>query len=253
MNETMERRAAMEEEETVDLLPLFMALYKRWYLIAIVSVLSAVMFWLGSYMFLTPTYRTSCRVYVNNMLDSSEKTSVTTSDLSASRSLANTYSEIISGRTVLTEAAQKLGLARDYKQLSSSISVSTSDLSEIITITVIDTSPEIAQALARSIIEIAQEHVSDIVDGSSMRVIDAPYYPTSIYSPSYSKNTVIGFLLGAVLSAGGIILLTLLDNRVKDEDSLERRFNIVVLGSIPDIEEAGKASSRGAYGYEQRT
>ena len=248
MNESLVQTNTIVDEETIDILPLLMAIYKKWFLILIAAILFGAGAWLGSHLFLTPTYRTSCRVYVNNMLDSSGKTSVTSSDLNAARSLANTYADIISGRTVLEEAARNIGLERSYSELNHNISVSTGNSSEIITISVVDASPEIAQSLANSIIAVSQDHVANIVDGSSMRVIDEPYLPTGIYSPSYVRNAILGALLGALAMMVVVVLQVLLDNRVMDEDMLEKRFGIVVLGSIPDFDEANKAGSYGSYG-----
>ena len=247
MNESLEQNGVLEEE-TIDILPILTELWKKWFLILIAAIMLGAIAWLGSHLFLTPTYKTSCRVYVNNMLDSSGKTSVTSSDLNAARSLANTYADIIAGRTVLEEAARAIGIDRKYSQLNHRISVSTSSTSEIITISVVDASPQVAQALANSIIAVAQDHVANIVDGSSMRVIDEPYLPQDIYSPSYAKNGVLGALAGMLLAVTFVVLQVLLDNRVKDEDMLEKRFGIVVLGSIPDFEEAKKSGSYGSYG-----
>lgn len=248
MNESLGQNSAAANEETIDILPLLAALYKKWFLILLAAVLLGSGAWLGSHLFMTPTYRTSCRVYVNNMLDSSGKTSVTSSDLNAARSLANTYADIISGRTVLEEAARNIGLERSYSELSHRVSVTTGNSSEIISISVVDLTPEAAQSLANSIIAVSQDHVANIVDGSSMRVIDEPYLPQSIYSPNYGRNAILGALLGALLMMAVIVLQALLDNRVQDEDMLEKRFGIVVLGSIPDFDEAGKAGSYGSYG-----
>lgn len=252
MNESLGQKTFLEEEESVEILPLLMAVYKRWFAVVLAALVIGFAFWLGSHLFLTPTYRTSCRVYVNNMLDSSEKTSVSSSDLTASRSLAGTYAEIISGRTVLEEAARRVGVEQSYASLSRNITVTTGTSSEIITIAVVGRSPEAARGLAKSIVEVAQDHVASIVDGSSMRVIDEPFLPQSIYSPNYMRNAVLGAMLGAVLAVALIVLLTLLDNRVKDEDALEKRYGIVVLGSIPDFEEAGKVGSYDAYGTSRK-
>lgn len=249
MNELLRQEKRELEDESIDLGPLLVTLGKAWYILLLSAILFGALIWFGSHVFLTPTYKTNCRVYVNNMLDSSEKTSVTSSDLTAARSLANTYAEIIRGRTVLEEAARRLELPYTYTQLSKMVTVTTSSSSEIITISVETTSPETSRNLCNSIVEVAQAQVASIVDGSSMRVIDQPFLPLNINSPNYRRNAAIGACLGILLAAGVILLRTLVDNRIRDEETLESRFGIVILGSIPSFEEAHKSGGHYSYGY----
>ena len=234
----------------IDLLPVAKAVKKGIPWIIIAALFCGVLALLVSKFLITPTYRTSFRVYVNNALDTSDKTSVSSSDLSASRSLAATYSEIIKGRTVLTAAAKEAGLNVGYGQLNKMADVSTGNATEIITVNVTTADPSMSLRYAESIIKVAQEQVSNIVDGSSMRVIDEPYLPAGIYSPSYKKNVVLGAFFGAVLMLLFITLRALLDNRVRDEQTLEERFGYAILGSIPNQNAAGKAGKNySSYSY----
>ena len=54
-------------------------------------------------------------------------------------------------------------------------------------------------------------------------------------SPSTSKNTVIGLLVGLVLAVIVNLLRELLDTRIKNEEDLSRRYDIPILGVIPDF------------------
>ncbi len=251
MNSSTSRRNDRNDEELViDLVPVFKALRKHIILILAVALLFGAATWIGTHAFVTPTYRTSFRVYVNNSQDSSEKTTITSSDLSASRSLANTYAEIISGRTVLTKAAEMTGIFSGYSAVKNMVNVSTSNTTEIITVSVTTNSPDVSLKLAENIIVMAEEQVAGIVDGSSMRVIDEPYLPTGIYSPHYNRDAAIGAMIGLMLMVLIIALIEILDTRVRNEDSLEERYGIAILGSIPNQESARKSGgSYYAYGY----
>ncbi len=250
MNSSGRRIDRDDEEFVIDLVPIFKALRKHIILILAVALLFGATAWIGTHVFVTPTYRTSFRVYVNNSQDTSEKTTITSSDLSASRSLANTYAEIINGRTVLTKAAEMTGIFSGYSAVKNMVNVSTSSTTEIITVSVTTNSPDVSLKLAENIIVMAEEQVAGIVDGSSMRVIDEPYLPTSIYSPHYKRDAVIGAVIGLMLTMLIIALIEILDTRVRNEDSLEERYGIAILGSIPNQEAARKSgSSYYAYGY----
>jgi capsular polysaccharide biosynthesis protein len=47
---------------------------------------------------------------------------------------------------------------------------------------------------------------------------------------------MMGALLGAVLAAAVIVLLALLDTRIKDESDVEEMFELPILGSIPNFD-----------------
>ena len=112
MNQTErnQNRQPGGSEIVLDVRPLWKALKKRVGVLIAVTLICGVLAGLASMFLITPTYRTSFRVYVNNSQNTEEKKSVSSSDLSAARSLATTYAEIMKGRTVLLEAADRAGL-----------------------------------------------------------------------------------------------------------------------------------------------
>ena len=70
--------------------------------------------------------------------------------------------------------------------------------------------------------------------------------PSSKASPSYTRYTALGMLLGLVLSCGFITVRELFDDRVQDEDYLLQRYaDIPVLAVIPDLNQ----TKHGSYGY----
>lgn len=242
--------SSVDDETVINLAPILKALKKGIPWIIAAAVICGVLAYFGTKLFVTPTYRTQFRVYVNNSQNSSDKTSITNSDLNASRNLASTYAEIIKGRTVLTTAAQKAGLSLGYSKLNSMVNVDLGSATEIIKVSVTTESPELSKEYAGAIIEVAEEQISNIVEGSSMRVIDEPYLPTGIASPSYRRNAILGAAIGAVLVIALIVLREILDNRVRDEETLEERYGIAILGAIPNYDSATKAGSNySKYGY----
>lgn len=84
-----------------------------------------------------------------------------------------------------------------------------------------------------------------------MQIVDQAVIPVKRYSPSYSKNLMLGILLGIVLACGVIILKELLDDRVKDAGTLESRFGIVVIGTIPNMEAAERMGDSYSYGKKK--
>ena len=109
--------------------------------------------------------------------------------------------------------------------------------------------PDHAYELARAVAEVAPDYIANIVDGSSMKIAVAPEKPQKKYSPSTKRNTVVGALLGFLISVAGLVLLDLTDRRIKSEESLIERYPYPIVGTIPDI--FGSMDVKGGYVYEE--
>ena len=89
--------------------------------------------------------------------------------------------------------------------------------------------------------------MAQIVEGSSMKIIDYPEYSNKRYKPNYTQFAFIGFLIGAAVVLVFVIIRYFMDDTVKDENEIETRFSIPILGVIPDVTKA--SSSRSDYYY----
>lgn len=242
-----------EDAASVDLLPLLLAVLKRWWIIGWITVLCGLAAFAGTKLLITPTYRANFTAYVNNRAEteSEQQTVLSNADLSAARSLTYTYAQIIRSRSVLEMAAEQANLPYNFSQLSGMVSTSIMSNTEIISVYVTSENPSVSKALAEAIAQVSQSQIASIVDGSSMRIIDEPQLPTDIHAPSYGKAAVIGAAIGFLLAVAFVVLREILDDRVKDEESLESRFGVPILGTIPNTASAAKmgGSKYYAYGY----
>lgn len=237
------------EEDEIDLLHLVAVLWhKLWIIILSMLVCGGAALLITVYL-IAPTYQASVLMYVNNTSLSTEALqSITSSDLTASKSLVDTYIVILSARSTLETVIEESGVDRTYAELSEMVSASAVNSTEIFQIVITDTNPQEAELLANTIAEVLPDRISDIVDGTSARIVDYAVVPDSRYSPSFTKNTLIGLLLGAFLSCAAIVLLDLLDDVVRDEDELMQKFGFPVLAAIPDLL-PGKNRKGGYGGY----
>ncbi len=174
---------------------------------------------------------------------------MTVSDVNAAKELVLTYSNIITSKTILTNAAKKIGVDLPYDVLARMVSTESKDETEIISVYVVDTDPQLAYDYAQTIAKIAPVYIAEIVEGSSMKIIDLPEYSDKRYKPSYLRYAIIGFLIGALLVVAFVIIRFFIDDTVKNEGDVEKKFALPVLGVIPDV---NSASSKGSdyYSYE---
>ena len=66
------------------------------------------------------------------------------------------------------------------------------------------------------------------------KIIEDGELPTVKTSPSMSKNAMLGLLLGFVLSAGIVVVVTIMNDSIKTEDDIEKHLGLSTLAVVPD-------------------
>ena len=209
----------------------------------LVTLITAAMAFAGTKLFITPLYTANAMMYVNNSSISVGSTQVNLSDLTAAQSLVETYMVILKTRGTLEEVIKEANLPYDYEQLSGMIEAGAVNSTEVFSISVTSASPEEAEKIANTIAELLPNRIADIVEGSSVRIVDYAVVPSKKTSPSLSKNTMLGAMLGFVLSCGVFTVLYLLDDVVHNEDYVRVTFDLPLLAVVPDLTEKNSKSN----------
>lgn len=235
-----------EDYVEIDLLRLAKALWHRAWAIVLAMILCGMAAFSYTYFLVTPLYRSSALMYVNNSSFTVGSTSVSLADLSASQTLVDTYIVILKTRLTLNEVIEQADLDCSYNTLRSMISAAPVDETEIFEITVTSPDPVQAERIANTIVKVLPEKISEIMDGSSVRTVDFAVLPTHSSSPNITKNVALGFIVGMILSCGIIVLLELLDEQIRDEEYLTQTYELPVLAAVPDLLKSSEGSQ---YGY----
>ena len=189
-------------------------------------------------------------MYVNNSSINVGSTQVDLSDLSAAQSLVETYIVILKTRGTLEQVIEQENLSYDYETLSDMIEAGAVNSTEVFEIQVTSADPEEAERIANCIAELLPGRISEIVEGSSVKIVDYAIVPSHKSSPSISRYTLLGLLLGAVVSCGVIVLMELFDEQIRDEDYVRQTFDLPLLAAVPDL--TGK-NSGSSYYYSKKT
>ncbi len=251
MTENNSRKSSVEEYGSIDLLQLFQALWQKIWLIVLAGVIVAAAVFSWSAFVVTPEYSATAMLYVNNSTISvgSSSFSISASDISASQALVKTYIVILKNRTTLNQVLEKTGLNYTYGQLSGMITAASVNNTQVFHVTVTCESAENAAVLANAIAEVLPVRVAEIIDGSSMRLVDEAVVSSRKVSPNITKNTALGFIAGAILAAAVVIVLELLDDVIHSDDYLLQNFDVPVLAKIPDLYEKPSSRKYGYYSY----
>lgn len=232
-----------QDEIQIDLAVLFKALWSKAWLIILGTILGGVIAFVVAEFLILPMYESSAVMYVNNAEEHGGQ--INSTQVTIARNLVATYIEILKSRDTLTEVIEKSGVDYTYGQLVNKISASSKNNTEVFEIVVRCGNPEDAQKIAAAIVEVLPERLAGIVDGSNVRVVDKPLFSDTPVSPSVTKYTAIGMVLGFILYCGVIIILKLMDNTIRDAEYLQQTFNVPVLATIPNL--VNKKSK--SYGY----
>lgn len=237
------------EEIEIDLSRLINALLNKAWLVGIVAVICAVVTFLGTFFFVTPQYQSTAMFYVNNSALSLGETSlsITSSDISASRSLVNTYIVILNTRETLNEVIDYAEVNLSYGKLKQMVSAEAVDSTQVFKVTVTGPDAVEAQKIADAITYILPKRISSIIEGTSAQIVDSAVVPSRPSSPNYTKNTMIGFVAGLAAMVAIIVLRELFNVTIRTEEDVERSSKYPVLAAVPDMVAPGK----GGYGQKK--
>jgi len=218
------------DEMEIDLIEILYALKKRALIILAALLAGALIAGVYTKLMITPLYSATSTVLVI----SKETTLTSIADLQFGSQLTKDYSMLITSRSVLEEVLDNLGLDMGYGALKGNVSINNPDETRILQITVTNPDPQLAKELADELAAVSSEYIGDKMEVVPPKIIEEAEVPAAQTSPSMSRNVMLGALAGLVLSAGVVILMTVMNDSIRSEDDIERYLNIPTLASIPD-------------------
>ena len=242
------------QEIEIDLQRLFQCLLSRAWLVCIVAVLCAAMAFGWTLFFVTPQYESSVMFYVNNSnIDlSSANLSLSAADISASRGLVDVYIVILKTRETMLDVIDYAGVEMSPNQLMNTVTAESVNQTEVFRVTVTYEDPATAEKLADAISYILPKRISNIVEGTSAKIVDTAVMPVSPSSPSYTKNTLLGFVIGALLVAVFIAVRELMSITIRNEEDSTQVCKYPLLASVPDMELVSKGGYYYGYGKKHQ-
>ena len=222
------------KEIAIDVVQLFKILWKKKIAIILTAIVAAVLAFGVSSFVLTPEYSSTTRIYVVNR-NQSENTGLTNQDLQAGSYLVKDYKEIILSQDVLEKVISNLKLEQTGKGLSKKIQVTVPVDTRIVSIAVKDDQPEEASRIANALREVAAEKIIKVTRVSDVTTLEEARPALTPSSPNIRRNTMLAFLAGGAVMVILILLLELLDDRVKRPEDVEEVMQVALLGIVPDL------------------
>ena len=123
-----------------------------------------------------------------------------------------------------------LGIADDIKEkITVNIPVDT----RILSITVRDSDPNQAATIANTLRDEAAKKIIEVTKVSDVTTLEAALPAENPSTPQTKRNLVLGFIVGAFLATALVLVLEVLDDRVKRPQDIEEGLGMTLLGLVP--------------------
>ena len=218
----------------IDVFAMLKTLWKRKFSIVLVALVFAIAAFGYSAFLAKKEYQSTSRIYVVSR-QNQDNNALTNSDLQAGSYLVKDYREIILSQNVLTQAIEELKLDMTPAELSKKISVSVPTDTRILSITAKDGNPKEAARIANGLRNVAAEKIIAVTKVSDVTTLDEAEVPQSPSSPNIRRNVLLGFIAGAGLMVVLMVVVEVLDDRVKRPEDIEELMGLTLLGVVPDI------------------
>lgn len=215
------------------LLELLKLMRKHLKLVIALPIVCAIAMGLVSFLFMPNTYTASTSMYVLVQSDNTTGATMST-DLSASQMITNDVANLITSDRVTkdTAAALQMNSLNDYD-----IAVQSETTTRVLTLSVTGQDAQstaiIANELAKNVSAVAQE----VMNVQSVNVIDEAATPESPSGPNRMMYTAVAFLAGLFLAVAIVVLMDVLNTRVRGAEDVEELLGVPVIGRIPAMKE----------------
>lgn len=223
----MEERTWENEETGIDLIEIFNLLLRKWWLILLSLAVGVCAAFGYTKICVTPLYQASSMIYV---LGTQGGESI---NINLSRQLTSDFITLSKSRPVIEDAINRVNLDMTYEEVAGMISVENPTDTSMLKTTVTSADPQLAKSLSNAMSDTLAERIQEVMGKDKPSTVEKAIEPKYPVTPNTTKNMIVGGLLGAVLMMGVLVLLFLMDDRIKNQDDVERYLQLNVLASVP--------------------
>lgn len=223
----MEERTWENEETGIDLIEIFNLLLRKWWLILLSLAVGVCAAFGYTKICVTPLYQASSMIYV---LGTQGGESI---NINLSRQLTSDFITLSKSRPVIEDAINRVNLDMTYEEVAGMIFVENPTDTSMLKTTVTSADPQLAKSLSNAMSDTLAERIQEVMGKDKPSTVEKAIEPKYPVTPNTTKNMIVGGLLGAVLMMGVLVLLFLMDDRIKNQDDVERYLQLNVLASVP--------------------
>ncbi len=223
----------------ISILYLLKLVTKNLFVILLTTVILAAATFCYCHFLVVPQYSATASIIISNgtIISTGAKSGSgkdLSSDINASISLAKNCTQLLQTPNMYKLVASESGID-DYNSLRSSFKITQrSEDMMILDIVATAGTPQKAVALANNFAKVCPEYISEILSNALINVVAEAEGAVQV-APRTVTSSIVGALVGFVLSALIFLVIDMLDQSIHDEDELSEHFQTPILGIIPDF------------------
>ena len=235
-----------ENEQTIDLRVLLKVLKDHLLPIIASALVAAAVGFVLSALIIPKKYTSEAMMYVENSADQTPTGNISTGDITAAQQIVNTCQVLFTNNDILGKLKASFD---DYSvgELKDMIVVEAVNNTAVLKIAVTTLNPQTSADMATTMVELSMNEFKRVIKNGSIEVVASPEVPKGHTFPSVPQFSLIGLLIGLVLSYVVFLIIELVDVKVKPGDDLMQMYEIPVFAEIMDFEISDKSSYKYHY------
>lgn len=236
-----------------------LAWQRLWALIIAAAVFAGAAFSYCEFL-ATPQYMATASVIVTNGTITSNtfqdentthsgSNSVSGTDISASLNLANTITDILTTSDIFKQLSEEISdvYNYDYRRLRSMASVKRKNSDTlIVNVSFTASNSKEAMYLVNEFIKLAPDYITEFIPLSKAMIADTADSANMVFPKTLVTSAAVG-LIGAILAFGVAIIIDTMDHAINGEEDFTSRYDIPLLGTVPDFETTTTVSTSNYY------
>lgn len=227
------------KDDVISLEDIFYSLKKRWKMILIITILSTVVAGVYSFYSIKPIYTGRAKIFIGKEGETPGAKIYDSGDISFYKSLMTTYIELIKTKESTKKALNTIGKDTgdgNVARVLSNLSVTQVGDTQMLDIGYTTGNKDEVVEILTAVTNTFMLRSKELIPNGNIQVIQPPQEPRAPLGDNKARNTILGLLVGLMVSVGIVFLREYLDNSVKKTEELEELLDIPVIGSIPNFD-----------------
>lgn len=232
----MNDKTFLEKDEIeIDLTELLHAFLHRWWLIALTALIGFGIAACFTRYAITPMYQSKAMLYILT-----KTTSVTSfADLQIGTAITRDFEVIATSKPVIDKAIASIkkteNINMSRKDIQSMLTIVNQEDTRILEIRAVHENPDYACMVANAVAEATAERMAEIMKSDPPTTVERAEREDVPISPSMLKNSILGFLIGAMFTCALLAIQFLMNDNIKTDEDIRHYLGEVTLAVIPQV------------------
>lgn len=212
---------------------------RRWWIVALCMVIGGSSLYLVSYYLSKPIYKSTGTLYVSNVNKSTTQLAsddISLNEIVTSQELLKSAVEVLSTEKFFTRVKEVSKVNYTPSAIKGMVRMSARNETEVLEVSVSSPSPEDTYVILESIIALSKDEIETVIEGGTIKVLDHAKFSHNYLPRNIGRNSLLGAVAGIIIAIAIIIIIEMLDTRIKSSRDLTEGYEFYILGEIPSIE-----------------